>query len=54
MGDNLDERLKNLDTRVVYEIPNIITYLLAFTKIYEEYCRTSLPLTEIMDKVGEK
>jgi len=55
MSDNLDERLKNSDnTRVVYKIPNIITYVLAFTKIYEEYCHTSLPLTEIMDKVGEE
>jgi hypothetical protein len=55
MSDNLDERLRKSDnTRVVYKIPNIIASIIAFTRIYEEYCHTSLPLIEIMDKVGEK
>ena len=57
MSGNLDERIKNAvsnNTQVVYKIPNIITYIIAFTKTYEEYCHTSFPLTEIMDKVGEK
>jgi len=57
MSDNLDKRIENAElnsTRVVYKIPNIIAYIIAFTKTYEEYCNTSLPLTEIMDKVGEK
>jgi hypothetical protein len=55
MSDNLDERLKKSDNmRIEYKIPNIIAYIIAFTKTYEEYCNTSLPVTEIMDKVGEK
>ncbi|EOD42543.1 Uncharacterized protein Nst1_273 [Candidatus Nanobsidianus stetteri] len=57
MSDNLDERIKNAasnNMRVEYKIPNIITYVIAFTKTYEEYCHTSLPELEIIDKVGEK
>ena len=57
MSDDLDEIIKNAvpnSTRVEYKIPNIIAYIIAFTKTYEEYCNTSLPLIEIMDKVGEK
>ena len=55
MSDSLDERLKKSDNmRIEYKIPNIIAYIIAFTKTYEEYCHTSLFLTEIMDKVGEK
>jgi hypothetical protein len=55
MSDNLDKRLKKSDNvRIEYKIPNIITYILAFTKTYEEYCHTSLPELEIMNKVGEK
>jgi hypothetical protein len=57
MSDNLDKRMENAvpnSTRVEYKIPNIVAYIIAFTKTYEEYCNTSLPLIEIMDKVGEK
>jgi hypothetical protein len=57
MSDNLDKRIENAvpnSTRVEYKIPNIIAYIIAFTEIYEEYCNTSLPVIEIMDKVGEK
>lgn len=57
MSDNLDEKIKNAvsnNTRIEYKIPNIIAYIIAFTKTYEEYCHTSLPKLEIIDKVGEK
>lgn len=35
MNDNLDERIKNAvsnNTRIEYKIPNIIAYIIAFTK----------------------
>lgn len=57
MSDNLDKRLKRSvsdNMQVEYKIPNIIAYIIAFTGRYEEYCHTSLPVLEIMDKVGEK
>jgi hypothetical protein len=57
MSDNLDKRLKRSvsdNMQVEYKIPNIIKYIIVFTGMYNEYCHTSLPVLEIMDKVGEK
>jgi hypothetical protein len=55
MSSDLDERLKKSDDmQIEYKIPNIIEYISEFIKTYNDYCHTSLSLTEIMDKVGEK